>query len=122
VIWVCFVPLSDGLSVILSRLSRRSGAMRPGRDHLHHLLLARGFAPIGVVAAEAGLAVAAALLGIFGWQAGLPDWVLVAAFAAAFLAFHILVSRAWLGLALGPPEAVDAVPTEAATAAEQAGS
>jgi len=128
VIWVCFVPLADGLSVILTRLSRRSGAMRPGRDHLHHLLLSRGLSPGGVVAAEAGIGLTVALLAILGWQAGLPDWVLVAAFAAAFVVFHLMVSRAWLEQASRASQSAAKVSpnptaaTEGVVAAEQAGS
>ena len=95
VIWCCFVPLADGLSVILRRLSRRSGAMKPGRDHLHHLLLAKGLRPGGVVVAESGLGLSVALLAVMGWQLGLADWVLVAAFCGGFVAFHLSVSRAW---------------------------
>ena len=128
VIWVCFVPLADGLSVILTRLSRRSGAMRPGRDHLHHLLLSRGLRPGGVVAAEAGLGLTVALGAILGWWAGLPDWVLVAAFAAALVVFHVMVSRAWLeqaSRASQPAAKVSPNPRvapEDVAAAEQAGS
>lgn len=95
VIWCCFIPLADGLSVILRRMSRRSGAMSPGRDHLHHLLLAKGLSPGGVVVVESGLGLTAALLAIMGWQVGLADWVLVAAFCGGFVAFHLAVSRTW---------------------------
>ena len=98
VLWFCLVPLADGLSVIVSRLARRSGATEPGRDHFHHLLLARGLSPGGVVAVETGGAVMFALGAIVGWRAGLPEWVLASAFAGTLAVFHVSVARSWAAI------------------------
>lgn len=119
VIWCCFMPLADGLSVILRRLSRRSGAMKPGRDHLHHLLLARGLRPGGVVAVESGLGMGAALLATIGWRLGLADWVLIAAFCGSFVAFHLLVSRAWAAAAPTPVLLVEPASVDTRAAVDQ---
>jgi UDP-GlcNAc:undecaprenyl-phosphate GlcNAc-1-phosphate transferase len=110
VMWVCFVPLADGLTVILTRLSRRSGATTPGRDHLHHLLLDRGFSPRQVVFAEAGGGLLLALAALAGWRLGLPDWVFVCAFAGLLLAFYKFVNRSWAELR--SPERFDVLPSD----------
>jgi UDP-GlcNAc:undecaprenyl-phosphate GlcNAc-1-phosphate transferase len=97
-IWICAVPLFDGLSVILSRLVRRAGASLPGRDHLHHLLLRLGASPAQVAIFEAGAGFVLAILAIGSWQLQTPEWALVVAFATGFAAFHFVVTKLWAGL------------------------
>ena len=77
------VPLLDALFVIIRRISRGDSPLRGGRDHLHHLLLDRGYserqviliiASIGTAfgvgalfmnTAEKGLAILALVIGVF---------------------------------------------------------
>ena len=107
VVWACFVPLADGLSVIAARLLRGQGATSPGRDHLHHLLLARGMSPVQVVAVEAGGGLVLATLAVACWQLGAPDWLLVIGFVALLAAFYAGVSSQWSRLRRSPGMAVD---------------
>ena len=107
VVWACFVPLTDGLSVIAARLLRGQGATSPGRDHLHHLLLARGMSPVQVVAVEAGGGLVLATLAVACWQLGAPDWLLVIGFVALLAAFYAAVSSQWSRLRRSPGMAVD---------------
>ena len=107
VIWACFVPLADGLSVIAARLLRGEGATAPGRDHLHHLLLARGMTPFQVVAIEAGGGLVLAALAIAAWQFGAPDWLLVFGFVALLAGSYACVSSQWSRLQHTQGQAVD---------------
>ncbi len=109
VVWACFVPLADGLSVIAARLLSGQGATAPGRDHLHHLLLARGISPVKVVAVEAGGGLIVAVLAIAAWQLGAPDWLLVLGFVALLSLFYAGVSSQWSRLRDARGKAVDKV-------------
>ncbi len=106
VVWACFMPLADGLSVIAARLLRGQGATAPGRDHLHHLLLARGLTPGQVVAVEAGGGLGLAGLAILAWRVGAPEWLLVFGFVALLSLFYAGVAWQWARLR---HTAVDAV-------------
>lgn len=41
--WIVGVPLLDASAVILSRMLKRETPVKAGRDHLHHILLDKGF-------------------------------------------------------------------------------
>lgn len=49
------IPLLDAGFVILRRLARRQSPFRGGRDHLHHLLLDRGWSPKLIILLTAGI-------------------------------------------------------------------
>lgn len=42
---IMFLPVFDTLRVLSMRLTKKKSPFTPGRDHLHHLLLARGMKP-----------------------------------------------------------------------------
>jgi UDP-GlcNAc:undecaprenyl-phosphate/decaprenyl-phosphate GlcNAc-1-phosphate transferase len=98
-LWICALPLMDGLIVIVRRRLMGGRSTRAGCDHLHHLLLAKGMSVNAVVATEATAASVLAGTGIIGWQGGVPDWFLVLAFVATLIAYAIWTRRAWR---LGP--------------------
>ena len=43
------IPLLDAIFVIIRRISRKQSPFKGGRDHLHHLLLDRGWSPRQVI-------------------------------------------------------------------------
>ncbi len=87
-VWILAVPLADMARVMASRVRRGGSMLDAGRDHLHHLLQARGQTPNAVVA----IIVAASLVcgggAILAWRAGVPDWVLFGAFLAALASYY----------------------------------
>jgi len=99
-LWVCALPLWDGLSVLLRRRSRGVSMMQPGRDHLHHLLQEQGRGAGRVVAIEAGSCLALSVAAIVCWQLHVPDWILVWTFVVGFAIFHLWQNRSWLALSL----------------------
>lgn len=80
--WVLAVPLIDMGRVMFVRLLRRTSLFDPDREHLHHLLMARGWS----AGATSGILISASILagaiGIGAWRAGVPDWVMFYAFLA----------------------------------------
>jgi UDP-GlcNAc:undecaprenyl-phosphate/decaprenyl-phosphate GlcNAc-1-phosphate transferase len=58
-----FLPLLDTVVVILRRLIKRKNPISsPGKDHLHHRLLARGFSPARTIMVLLGVTLAANVL------------------------------------------------------------
>ena len=58
-----FLPLLDTVQVILRRLIKRTNPISsPGKDHLHHGLLARGFSPGRTIIVLLGVTLAANIL------------------------------------------------------------
>ncbi len=58
-----FLPLLDTVVVILRRLLKRKNPISsPGKDHLHHGLLARGFSPGRTIVVLLGITLAANIL------------------------------------------------------------
>lgn len=101
-LWVLGLLLMDVFTVTVRRLARRRSPMSPDRDHIHHILLRRGYSP----RAALGLLVAAnTLLAVIGtalWQLGVPDWwifwsflaVCALYFAIFFMPFRLYRLRA----------------------------
>ena len=94
-VWAVALPLLDGLTVIQRRSARGVSVTQPGADHLHHLLRAWGLGATAITAAETGLALAFAGLGIVLWQAGAEEWVSLFLLLLLALVFRAGSDRAW---------------------------
>ena len=100
-LWVLGLLLMDVFTVTVRRLARRRSPMVPDRDHIHHLLMRRGFSPRAtlaiLVATNAGFAAIGAAL----WWLGVPDWaifwtflvVCAIYFALFFMPFRLFRKR-----------------------------
>ena len=85
------VPILDTTLVFLQRLARGKNPLStPGRDHLHHRLLARGLSTWRVVALLWGLTLLANLLAL--WLQGIPPAAIA---ASGLLAGGLLAFVAW---------------------------
>jgi UDP-GlcNAc:undecaprenyl-phosphate GlcNAc-1-phosphate transferase len=92
-LWVLGIVLMDVFTVTVRRLARRRSPLAPDRDHLHHMLLRRGYSPRAtlaiLVAANAALAAAGTLM----WRSGVPDrwifWSYLAVCAVYFALFFM---------------------------------
>jgi len=94
-VWAVALPLLDGLTVIQRRSARGVSVTQPGADHLHHLLRAWGLGATAITAAETGLALVFAGLGIVLWQAGAEEWVSLFLLLLLALVFRAGSDRAW---------------------------
>ena len=56
------------------------------REHLHYLLLERGFSHHATAAAVVAVSLLTGALGVGGWLLGVPEWALAYTFIALFLA------------------------------------
>lgn len=52
------IPLLDAVFVIIRRMLKRQSPFHGGKDHLHHLLLSRGWAPRSIIFMTAAIATA----------------------------------------------------------------
>jgi UDP-GlcNAc:undecaprenyl-phosphate GlcNAc-1-phosphate transferase len=104
-LWVLGVMLMDVFTVTVRRLARRRSPMAPDRDHIHHVLLRRGFGPRKTLLALVATNAALGLIGTALWRAGVPDWwifwsflgLCVVYFAIFFLPFRLYRLRSRLG-------------------------
>jgi UDP-GlcNAc:undecaprenyl-phosphate GlcNAc-1-phosphate transferase len=94
-LWICALPLIDGLAVIVRRWASGRFMSSADKDHLHHLLFARGLSVNRVVLIEVTMASACAAFGIGGWIAGAPEWVLLLAFIFTLTAYVWWSGRVW---------------------------
>jgi UDP-GlcNAc:undecaprenyl-phosphate GlcNAc-1-phosphate transferase len=83
--WILAVPLLDMSGVMLVRTRRKVSMFDADRQHLHHLLLARGVSPHAAALVMIGISELTGGLAIAAWQVGVPEAVFTYAFIATFL-------------------------------------
>lgn len=104
-LWVLGIVLMDVFTVTVRRLARRRSPVAPDRDHIHHLLLRRGYSPratlLILVAANAALGA----IGTTLWRTGVADYwifwsfllICSAYFALFFMPLRLYRSRSGPG-------------------------
>ena len=101
-LWVLGLLLMDVFTVTVRRLARRRSPMAPDRDHIHHILMRRGYSPRTTLVILAAANTLLAAIGTALWQLGVPDWwifwsfllVCAAYFALFFMPFRLYRLRA----------------------------
>lgn len=94
-LWILAVPLADTVSCMMRRVAHGATPMSPDHRHLHHLLPAMGLSIRRSVAIILAVAFVLGGLGVLGWRAGVPDWVMFWAWVALFVAYHYAALRFW---------------------------
>jgi len=75
-LWVLGIVLMDVFTVTVRRLARRRSPLAPDRDHLHHVLMRRGYSPRVTLAMLVAANAVLAAVGTLMWRAGVPDrWI-----------------------------------------------
>jgi UDP-GlcNAc:undecaprenyl-phosphate GlcNAc-1-phosphate transferase len=105
-LWVLGIVLMDVFTVTVRRLARRRSPMSPDRDHVHHVLLRRGFGPRRTLLTLVAVNAALGFIGTALWRAGVPEWwifwsflgVCVVYFAVFFLPFRFYRLRSRLAV------------------------
>jgi UDP-GlcNAc:undecaprenyl-phosphate/decaprenyl-phosphate GlcNAc-1-phosphate transferase len=90
VLWVFALPLYDFFSSMVRRISEGRSPFHGDSDHLHHLLRRSGLSPRRVALAILIGGSVVASVGIAGYLAGLPDGVLVLAWLAVGVIYHVI--------------------------------
>jgi UDP-GlcNAc:undecaprenyl-phosphate GlcNAc-1-phosphate transferase len=97
-LWVIVIPLCDTVSLILRRLKAGRSPLTPDRQHLHHLLLAKGFSPSQTVLILAVAGLVTGGFGVGGWLLGMPEPVMFGCFVALYIVYHRTMKHAWAAL------------------------
>jgi UDP-GlcNAc:undecaprenyl-phosphate GlcNAc-1-phosphate transferase len=91
--WLVGLPVLDMGRVALARIRHGASPFAAGRDHLHHLLLARGSTPLGTALAMAALALGFGAVGIAGALSGMSEASLLTALSVLALIYFALTER-----------------------------
>lgn len=91
-LWLMAVPLMDTVALMVRRPLRGRSPFSPGRDHLHHLLLARGLDRHFTVALLYVLGLALGGVGLLGHFLQVLDSAMFFAFLALF-ALYLWLTR-----------------------------
>lgn len=73
-LWVLGLLLMDVFTVTVRRLARRRSPMSPDRDHIHHILMRRGYSQRRTLVILVSINAALAAVGAIQWRLGVPDW------------------------------------------------
>ena len=82
-LWFAALPIFDLLTCFVRRALRGKSPIRAGRDHVHHVLLRGGFRTREKLVILSGIQTLYAIVGITGHFAGVPDYVMFAAWSIA---------------------------------------
>jgi UDP-GlcNAc:undecaprenyl-phosphate/decaprenyl-phosphate GlcNAc-1-phosphate transferase len=95
-LWVLGLLLMDVFTVTVRRLARRRSPMSPDRDHIHHILMRRGYSPRAVLALLVAANTLMAAVGTTLWWLGVSDWWIFWSFlvvCAVYFAFFFMPFR-----------------------------
>jgi UDP-GlcNAc:undecaprenyl-phosphate/decaprenyl-phosphate GlcNAc-1-phosphate transferase len=91
-VWLLGLPVLDMVRVALGRLWRGASPFAPGREHLHHLLLACGTSPLATALTISGTALCFAALALAGVVFGIGNAALALAFTFVCVAYSCAVA------------------------------
>ena len=73
-LWIVCLPLLDMIRTVVSRVIRKQSPFRPGRDHLHHILLRAGLSQRAILLTAGIGAIGFSIIGIAPALQQLPAW------------------------------------------------
>ena len=92
-LWIVALPLMDTIAVMVRRWRQGLSPFAADRQHLHHLLLGRGFTDGQVVAMMLALGVSLGLTGILLQRLALPEYLRFYAFLLLFAMYYRVTYR-----------------------------
>lgn len=95
VIWVIAVPLIDMFSCIIRRILDGQTPMSADRKHLHHLLMTKGLSAGSAVTVLNITAFVCGFIGIAGWLAEIPQYMLFWPLIVIFVVYLAYARRFW---------------------------
>jgi len=81
-LWFAAVPIFDCLSCFVRRSLQGKSPFTPGSDHFHHILQRGGFGVRKILGIITLTQVVYAIIGLLGFYAGVPDYIMFAAWSA----------------------------------------
>jgi UDP-GlcNAc:undecaprenyl-phosphate GlcNAc-1-phosphate transferase len=94
VIWFFFIPVADCVLLYLRRLIKDGAPARPGRDHIHHVLLAR-YPPWATTWILVGVSALFSAGAYFAERTGAQPIQMIAGWIISFLLFAAITQKAW---------------------------
>ena len=91
-LWFLAMPLMDTVSLMIKRPLKGRSPFSPGRDHLHHRLLAAGYDAKTTMLIIHAAAIVMASIGLAGHFLGAPEALMFLAFLAVF-AIYLVATR-----------------------------
>ena len=81
-LWVLGLLLMDVFTVTVRRLARQRSPMAPDRDHIHHILIRRGYSQPTTLVILVTANTLLATIGTTLWRLSIPDWWIFWSFLA----------------------------------------
>ncbi len=90
-LWFAALPIFDCLTCFVRRCLKGKSPFTPGRDHFHHTLKRGGFSAVQKLGVLTGLQVIYAAVGVFGYFAGAPDFMMFAAWCVLGVSQRMII-------------------------------
>lgn len=90
-LWFASIPVYDCLTCFVRRSMSGKSPFKPGRDHFHHILWRGGFCIRQTLAILGGLQALYASIAVVAFFAGVPDFILFAAWAVLGLTQRMVI-------------------------------
>ncbi len=91
-VWLLSIPIMDTVAVFLRRLYERKSPWKAGRDHIHHILLMRGFKHYQVLIILIGVSIIASSVGIYCEVIRAPEYYLFYGYIIYFILYMCATS------------------------------
>ncbi len=92
-LWFLAVPLFDTVNLLIKRPLRGQSPFSPGHDHLHHMLLSRGYSVERVVLILLCTAIVFGGIGLFGLSIGAKESTMFQIFIILFSFYFFFADR-----------------------------
>ncbi|WP_051231013.1 MraY family glycosyltransferase [Kaistia adipata] len=109
-LWLVAIPIVDTLSLMVRRPLAGRSPMAADRSHLHHLLIDRGYSPMGAVLLLVALAALLGGIGLVGALADMPAGIMIAGLLGPIGAHATFVRAGFARRARKEPQSFDASP------------
>lgn len=90
-LWFAAIPIFDCLSCFVRRSLLGKSPFTPGCDHFHHTLQQGGCGVREILGIITGLQVLYTIIGLTGFYAGVPDYIMFATWSALGLSQHMII-------------------------------
>lgn len=88
-LWLIAVPLFDCFNVIVKRLKQGASPMQAGREHIHHILLDRGYSPFQTVCIISALSLVLGGVGVALHIFTVPESASFSLFILVFVIYFV---------------------------------
>lgn len=93
VAWILILPAVDALSLFFRRMMDGRSPFSADRWHLQHILVRAGYPKATTVWTLIRIQAGLVLIGVGGWWAGLPEWLLFYPLATGFVVYQVVFWR-----------------------------